>query len=73
MGVEFEGSVGGAADVDTILQLHTQYTETLFDRCLLNKKVSLCLTYCLLSGAINLVLHTLVHVLVRVRKQCVSP
>ncbi len=38
VGVEFERRVGVATDVDTILRLHTEYTETLFDRCLLNKK-----------------------------------
>lgn len=39
VGAEFEIRVQSAEDVDTILQLHSQYTDTLFDRCLLNKKV----------------------------------
>ena len=39
IGLQFQGKVCGAEDLDTVLSLHREYVTTLFDRCLLNKKV----------------------------------
>ncbi|CAI8022859.1 Gamma-tubulin complex component 5 (Fragment) [Geodia barretti] len=41
VGLKFQGQVNEAADLDTVLTLHSDYVSTIFDRCLLNKKVDL--------------------------------
>ena len=39
-GLEFHQRLEEAEDLDEIIKLHQDYTNIIFDRCLLNKKVS---------------------------------
>ena len=39
-GLEFHDKLEEAEDLDDIIKLHHDYTSIIFDRCLLNKKVS---------------------------------
>jgi gamma-tubulin complex component 5 len=38
IGLQFQGQVREARDLDSVLRLHGDYVSTIFDRCLLNKK-----------------------------------
>ena len=44
IGLKFTRQVREAADLDSVLALHNDYVATIFDRCLLNKKVCLSLS-----------------------------
>ena len=39
-GLEFHQKLEEAEDLDEIIKLHHDYTNIIFDRCLLNKKVT---------------------------------
>ena len=39
IGLKFQRQVSLAEDMDSVLALHREYVTTIFDRCLLNKKV----------------------------------
>lgn len=38
--VEFQKGITAVEDIDTLISMHDQYVNTIFDRCLLNKKAS---------------------------------
>eukprot|EP00731_Ephydatia_muelleri_P023846 Em0016g117a len=40
VGLEFQEDIAKAEDIDTLVSVHDKYVNTIFDRCLLNKKAS---------------------------------
>ena len=40
VGLEFQEDITKAGDIDTLVSVHDKYVNTIFDRCLLNKKAS---------------------------------
>ena len=53
IGLQFQRQVSLAEDMDSVLALHREYVTTIFDRCLLNKKVVDMASHAIAESSVN--------------------